>query len=114
MDDQFYRKKHSKRSATEWLKRVFREKKVRWTLIVAVPVFGFMTFSNKGILQRIHLTNQKHEMEVKVREAQDEQRRLRQQLKALDNDKKAIEKVAREKYGMVREGETVYRVKKEK
>jgi cell division protein FtsB len=112
--DQYYRKKQSKLTLGEWFKRFLREKKVRWTLIVAVPVFGFMTFSNKGILQRIHLMNQKHEMEVKVREAQEEQRRLQQQLKALESDKKAIEKVAREKYGMVREGETVYKVKKEK
>ncbi len=29
-------------------------------------------------------------------------------------DPKAIEKVARERYGMVKEGETVYRVKREK
>jgi cell division protein FtsB len=37
-----------------------------------------------------------------------------EQIKALETDKKTIEKTAREKYGMKREGETVYQVKKEK
>ncbi|MBI5464744.1 MAG: septum formation initiator family protein, partial [Ignavibacteriales bacterium] len=35
------------------------------------------------------------------------------QIKALEGDKKTIEKIAREKYNMARPGETVYRVKKE-
>jgi cell division protein FtsB len=47
-----------------------------------------------------------------IRSAEAENKRLQAESKALDGDKKVIEKVAREKYGMVREGETVYKVKK--
>jgi len=39
---------------------------------------------------------------------------LQDQIKALEGDKKTIEKIARENYGMKREGETIYKVKKEK
>ena len=46
----------------------------------------------------------------KIQQAEQEQKQLQDQSKALDGDKKAVEKVAREKYGMVREGEKVYRV----
>ena len=53
-------------------------------------------------------------MQEKVKQASEEQRLLQEQSKALEKDPKAIEKVAREKYGMIREGETVYKVKKEK
>jgi cell division protein FtsB len=35
-------------------------------------------------------------------------------VKALEGDKRAIEKIARERYGMHREGETVYKVTKKK
>jgi cell division protein FtsB len=39
---------------------------------------------------------------------------LQAQSKALEGDRAAIEKVAREKYGMLKEGETVYRVHRKK
>jgi cell division protein FtsB len=38
---------------------------------------------------------------------------LQKELKALDNDPKAIEKVARERYQLVRANETVYKVKRD-
>jgi cell division protein FtsB len=49
----------------------------------------------------------------KVKAAEEETKRLQSYLKALEGDKKTIEKVAREKYGMARPGETVYKVKKD-
>ncbi len=114
MDDQYYRKTRKKPAVQELVKKVWQNKSIRFTLIIALPVFLFVTFSNKGILQRIHLEDQKKEMQLKIHQAQGEQVQLQQQSKALDNDPKAIEKVAREKYGMIREGETVYKIRKEK
>ena len=73
-----------------------------------------MLFGNRGILQRLRLEEQKEELQAKIRQAQDEQSQLQQQSKALDSDPKVTEKVAREKYGMIRDGETIYKVKKEK
>lgn len=70
-----------------------------------------MLFSNRGFLKRLSLEAEKKAMEEKIREAQQEQLQLQVQSKALDNDPKAFEKVAREKYGLIREGETVYKVK---
>ena len=74
--------------------------------------YGLILFGNRGILQRVRLQHQKAELEAKIRQAQEETKTLQSQSKALDGDKKAIEKVAREKYGMVREGEKVYKVNK--
>ena len=84
-------------------------------LVVAAAVLlvmGFALFGNRGVFQRVRLEKQKAQMEAKIREAQEENQRLQAQSKALDGDKKAIEKVAREDHGMHRQGETVYRVKK--
>jgi len=114
MDDLYYRKEQTKKTASRGFKKLLKDKRLRYTLFIAAPVLVFMTFSNKGLLQRIHLESQKREIQVKIYQAQEEQFQLQQQSKALDTDPRAIEKVAREKYGMIREGEMIYKVKKEK
>ncbi len=111
MDNQYYRKSQPKLSG--WFKKAIRKKSVVITLIIALPALSFIIFSNKGILQRYTLENEKRDMLQKIQQAQIEQRRLQHESKALDSDPKAIEKVAREKYGMIKDGETVYKVKKE-
>jgi cell division protein FtsB len=114
MDDQYYRKERPKRSISSWLGKKWKNKNLRLTLLIVIPVFSFITFSNKGVLQRLHIESEKRIMQEKIQQAHQEQLKLQEQSKALDNDPKAIEKVAREKYGMIREGETVYKIKKGK
>lgn len=70
----------------------------------------YILFNSNGVVPRIRLEMEKKEMQQKIQDAEAEQKKLKDQSKALDGDKKAIEKVAREKYGMVRKGEKVYKV----
>ena len=70
----------------------------------------YVLFNSNGIVPRIRLEMEKKEMQQKIQDAESEQKKLKDQSKALEGDKKAIEKVAREKYGMVRKGEKVYKV----
>jgi len=114
MDDQYYRKARPKFDVIGWSKKQLKKRNVFISLLIIIPALSFVTFSSRGIVTRMSLESEKQAMQKKVDEASEEQKRLQQQSKALDNDPKAIEKVAREKYGMVREGETVYKVKKEK
>ncbi len=81
-------------------------------IIAGAIVIPFVLFNNRGVITRIKLEYQRKEMIEKVRAANEENKRLQSYLKAIDGDKKTIEKVAREKYGMARQGETVYKVKK--
>ncbi len=111
MDNQYYRK--TKPKLKSWLNRTLRKKFVLLTLLITLPTLSFMMFSNKGIIQRLTLEREKEAMRIKINQTLQEQQKLQQQSKALDSDPKAIEKVAREKYGMIREGETVYKVRKE-
>ena len=69
-----------------------------------------LQYRNKSASARELL--EKAELEAKIQQAMEETKQLQADSKALDGDKKAIEKVAREKYGMIREGETVYKVRK--
>lgn len=106
----FYRK-IKKQVHPENLIEKMKQNKLRSAIIFgAVIVFLYIFFNNSGILQRIRLEMQKKEVIEKIQSAEEEQKKLKDQSKALDGDPKAIEKVAREKYGMVREKEKVYKV----
>jgi cell division protein FtsB len=112
MDNVFYRKMQKGFGLRGLLKRLAGNRRMVIALVVGVPILLFVLFGNRGIVQRFRLQSQKAEIEQKVLEAAAENRRLQAESKALDADKKAIEKVAREKYGMIRDGETVYKVRK--
>lgn len=109
MENLFYRKKKSRWDIREHLRRLLRNKRLVLILAFAVPLTGYVLFGNRGIVQRLRLEHQKTEMEQRLREAEAEAGRLKEESKALDNDRATIERVAREKHGMVRSGETVYR-----
>ncbi|HLX13410.1 MAG TPA: septum formation initiator family protein [Bacteroidota bacterium] len=114
MDDQYYRKAKPKTVFPAWLRKFFKSTRVRLILLAGLPMLAFVLFGNKGVLEHLHLRKERSEMEFKILQAQKEQLQLQEQSKALDTDPKMIEKVARENYGMIKEGETVYKVKKEK
>jgi len=80
-------------------------------VIVGILV-GAITFNDKGVLERYHLKKQRDELKALIAQARKDSLALQKQSADLDTSKFAIEKVAREKYGMVREGETVYKQKK--
>jgi cell division protein FtsB len=114
MEDQFYRKiptpRHFFKRA---LKKAVKNKRRTTILILALVLATYLLFDNKGVIARVRLESQKKELEQKIVQAEAETRALQAQIKALEGDKKTIEKIAREKYGMARDGETVYRVKKD-
>jgi cell division protein FtsB len=113
MDDQFYRTIQPKR----WLRDIAHgaAKNKRRTAVLALLVFLalYLLFDNKGLLKRIRLESKRQELIDQVRADSVEAARLRAQIKALEGDQKTVEKIAREKYGMARPGETVYKTKKE-
>lgn len=114
MENKFYRKlPSSRRLFKDVLRKAVRNKKGTLILLISFFLLIYLTFDNKGIIARVRLESQKKELEQKIIKAEAETRDLHAQIKALQGDKKTIEKVAREKYGMARDGETVYRVKKE-
>ncbi len=110
MDAKYFRK-IKKRLAPRSIGEILWANK-RWTAWGALVFVGalFVIFAGNGVLQRRRLEADRAVLMEKIRAAEEEQKKLREQSRALDGDKKAIEKVAREKYGMVREGEKVYKI----
>lgn len=114
MNDLFYRKEKRAFDVRALLRKLARNKRAMVSIIIGLPLLLFVLFGNHGILQRFKLQRQKAELETKVQRAEEQTRRLESESKALDGDKRALEKIAREKYGMHREGETVYKINKKK
>ncbi len=114
MEDQYYRRTKARFSPGRTVRKLLAKRSVLLVAGVIVPALLFMIFSNRGILRRISLESEKRAVLETLRQTQAEQQQLQAQSRALDSDPKAIEKVAREKYGMIKEGETVYRVKRER
>ncbi len=113
MEGQFLRRIQKPKWLQGMRKSVFKTRRRAILVIVGTLLVSYVFLNNRGIIARIRLERQRQEMIEKVRAAEEETKRLQSYLKALDGDKKTIEKVAREKYGMAREGETVYKVKKQ-
>jgi len=113
MDDQFFRKARKPRWLRGITKKVFKTRRRVVIIIGGGILLTYILFNNRGVIARIRLEHERQVMIEKVAAAEQETKRLQAYLKALEGDKKTIEKVAREKYGMARPGETVYKVKKD-
>ncbi len=114
MEDQFYRKIPSSRRIVKGVfKRAFKNKRRTTIVLLSFLLVLYLLLDNKGVIARVRLESQKKDLELKIAQAEAETKALHAQIKALEGDKETIEKIAREKYGMARDGETVYRVKKD-
>jgi cell division protein FtsB len=85
-------------------------RKSLYAVLVAVPLLAIFTFGNRGLLKRVEL---EHEAS-RLREGLYRERAVGDSLTAeksrIEHDTTAIERIARERYGMVRPGETIYKV----
>lgn len=85
-------------------------RKTLYAALVALPLLAILTFGNRGILKRVALerdVSDLHEQLYRDRAASDS---LRAEIGKMRNDTTLVERLARERYGMVRPGETIYRV----
>lgn len=119
MEGDFYRKEDRARyrfgsSVRRFFRRLLKNKPLTAALIFGLVFLTYATFSTHGIIQRIRLETQRRAMIRAIREANAEQDSLKKMLMRLENDPALIEKIARERYGMVREGEQVYRIQRQK
>jgi cell division protein FtsB len=114
MENRYYRREKRSGGLRKIIGSIVQNKKMMILLSIGGPLLLFVLFNNRGVLQRMKLENQKNELEVRVQELRREQSELEQFSRLLDGDRATIEKVARERYGMVRDGETLYRVHRTK
>lgn len=75
--------------------------------ILAIWILFFDTYS---IWTRYSLSQQKKELIHKTNQLEAETKKLKQNIKELENDTTLLNQIAREKYGMRKKGETIYKV----
>jgi cell division protein FtsB len=78
--------------------------------ISAALVLGYFVFSTKGFLSRVQISRDLAEKEERVLTLQRDLRMLGHERDRLRDDRKAVERVARETHGMIKPGEIVYRI----
>jgi cell division protein FtsB len=86
-----------------------RKKQIKIALwIVGIIILIVVLTGPYGIYQRIMIAGQKHQLETQIEKLTREQELLNTERERLKWDLTYIEKVAREKYSLVRPGEHVY------
>jgi cell division protein FtsB len=74
-------------------------------LFVIAAVYG-----DHGLVDLLRMQHEQHELEHTAFDLQQQNERLRERVRRLQSDHHYIEKLARERLGLVRKGEIMYRV----
>ena len=77
------------------------------SLLFSAVVFGLFLVSERGFLQVRRQRAETARMQAEVSALDAENRRLEAEVAAMTNDPKAVEKIAREKLGLVKPGDVV-------
>jgi len=112
MGNEFYRPRPARLTLRTRITNALRSRNTVGLILVTALIGGFAVFGNRGFLQRLRLEAEKTRLEETIQRLEEEKQALEAQSRALDGDSRAIERVAREQYGMHRQGETVYKVRK--
>lgn len=97
-------------------RRKFRPKpltvrrKVVLGLAVALPVLAIFTFGSRGLLRRVQLEMEVGDLRRQVYAERSVTDSLKREIHRYTVDSSSIERLARERYGMARQGETIYKV----
>ena len=91
-------------------KYLYHRRRMLLYVLVLLLIMAYAVFGKKGILQRVELEMENKELQRKLKEEQEKTLILQKQIDDLKSSDKEIEKTAREKYGMTKEGEEIYKV----
>lgn len=92
---------------------------LRWSKSFLLLVLGgfvliWFTFIDTYSLWTRYQLNQRYDnLKAKTEQLEADTELLKQKIDKLNNDPVLLERIAREEYGMKREGETIYKIKEE-
>ena len=107
------------------MRRIITKKKIRQPKSILTPnkqvfkgiiflIFFSLTiifiFGDHGVLKLYKIKNERKEIQKKIITLREEKEDLKNQKNKIENDLKYIEKIAREKYKMVKPGEKIFKV----
>ena len=86
-------------------------KKRPWFLFLIVGIVvlsSIFVFGNHGLIRYFQLESRKKELIQQITALKEDQERLQKEIEMLQNNYRYIEKIAREKYQMGKDGEKIY------
>lgn len=92
------------------VKYIYQRKRFFAYLLILLVILSYAVFGKKGILQRVELEMENRQLKEKLRNEEDKSLMLQKEIEELKTSDKKIEKVAREKYSMVKDGEEIYKI----
>jgi cell division protein FtsB len=81
-------------------------------LALLMALVFVILFSENGVFDYIKLKRQVAVVDTSIKRLEDENVALKGQIDRIQKDDRYLEDVAREKYGLIGEGEKVYRIEK--
>jgi len=81
-------------------------------LALLMALVFVILFSENGVFDYIKLRRQIAAVDTSIKRLEDENVALKGQIDRIQKDDRYLEDVAREKYGLIGEGEKVYRIEK--
>lgn len=91
-------------------KYITSRKMFLFVVLFFITISAFAVFGKKGLLQRYELEVENRELKEKLKKEQEKTIFLEEEIKDIKNSERKIEKIAREKYGMIKKDEEIYRV----
>lgn len=91
-----------------------KSKKILFLFFLIIFTAGllFVVFNESGVVKYMKLKSQLDSLNIEIQKEEAINELLRAEIDSLKrNDPAKIERVAREKYGLIRQGEKVYRMK---
>jgi cell division protein FtsB len=86
-----------------------RKKPLLLLMLAFVLILGVLVvFGERGILQRLHLQRELGRIKAANVKMAEENRKLKEEVRRLQTERKYIEEIARKELGMVKEGEMIY------
>jgi cell division protein FtsB len=80
-------------------------------LLIIVTHIGIAIFGSKGLLTRIKLESDRKQLEKQLQDETKKGEELKKEINDINTSDKKIEKIAREKYGMTKDGEKIIKIK---
>ena len=96
------------------LRRSKKRRKINPLLIVIIIGIIWIGFNDLGFIKKIELVKEEKQLSQKLNDLYNQENLLIENLDKLNNDLDYIEKLAYEKFRMVKPGEKIYKVKDQK
>ena len=96
---------------------VFNMKRFFKVTFAVLILLGFLVawlgFGERGFIHLYRMDKERQEYQEKIRQLEEENNKLLEEIDRLHNDKEYIESIARKELGLVKEDEIIYRFDKE-